>query len=90
MALLCYAAKFDCAPTPSTLAQSEERKGSNFAIWQPRLRRPEGIPSSFFEILECATMRAASLFRSAPDPSLDSRYPAAVEPREDSGAVGEK
>ena len=35
-----YAAKFDpllsldCAPTPSTLAQSKERKGSNFAIWQ--------------------------------------------------------
>ena len=33
-------AKFDpflsleCAPTPSTLAQSKERKGSNFAIWQ--------------------------------------------------------
>ena len=26
----------DCAPTPSTLAQSKERKGSNFAIWQPR------------------------------------------------------
>ena len=23
------------APTPSTLAQSKERKGSNFAIWQP-------------------------------------------------------
>ena len=41
MAPLCYAAKFDpflsldCAPTPSTLAQSKERKGSNFAIWQP-------------------------------------------------------
>ena len=25
----------DCAPMPSTLAQSKERKGSNFAIWQP-------------------------------------------------------
>ena len=25
----------DCAPTPSTLAQSKKRKGSNFAIWQP-------------------------------------------------------
>ena len=24
----------DCAPTPSTLAQSKEREGSNFAIWQ--------------------------------------------------------
>ena len=41
MAPLRYAAKFDpflsldCAPTPSTLSQSKERKGSNFAIWQP-------------------------------------------------------
>ena len=26
--------QMDCAPTPSTLAQSKERKGSNFAIWQ--------------------------------------------------------
>ena len=25
----------DWAPTPSILAQSKERKGSNFAIWQP-------------------------------------------------------
>ena len=41
MAPLRCAAKFDpflaldSAPTPSTLAQSKERKGSNFAIWQP-------------------------------------------------------
>ena len=41
MAPLRSAAKFDpflslnCAPRPSTLAQSKERKGSNFAIWQP-------------------------------------------------------
>ena len=41
LAPLRYAAKFDpflsldCAPTPSALAQSKERKGSNFAIWQP-------------------------------------------------------
>ena len=41
MAPLRYSAKFDpclsldCAPTPSTLVQSKERKGSNFAIWQP-------------------------------------------------------
>ena len=27
-------AQFDCAPTPSILAQSKERKESNFAIWQ--------------------------------------------------------
>ena len=43
MAPLRYAAKFDpflsldCAPTPSTLAQSKESKGSNFAVWQPWL-----------------------------------------------------
>ena len=53
MAPLRYAAKFDpflsldCAPTPSTPAQSKERKGSNFAIWQPcgaslRKKRNEG------------------------------------------------
>ena len=41
MAPLPHAAKYDpflsldCAPKPSTLAQSKERKGSNFAIWQP-------------------------------------------------------
>ena len=41
MAPLSCAANFDpflsldCAPTPSTLAQSKERKGSNFAVWQP-------------------------------------------------------
>ena len=32
-------------PTPSTLAQSKERKGSNFAIWQPcvkEMKYPEG------------------------------------------------
>ena len=40
MAPLGCTAKFDpslslhCAPTLSTLAQSKERKGSNFAIWQ--------------------------------------------------------
>ena len=46
MAPLHYAAKFDpflsldCAPTPSTLAQSKERKRSNFAIWQPCMQIP--------------------------------------------------
>ena len=44
MAPLRYAAKFDpffsldCAPNPSTLDQSKERKESNFAIWQPCLQ----------------------------------------------------
>ena len=50
MAPLRYTAKFDPflsldgAPTPSTLAQSKERKGSNFAIWLPcrDIRRGEG------------------------------------------------
>ena len=43
MAPIRCAAKFDpflsldCAPMPSTLAQSKERKRSNFAIWQPCL-----------------------------------------------------
>ena len=47
MAPLRCAAKFDlflsldCAPTPSTLAQSKERKRSNFAIWQPCLKQEE-------------------------------------------------
>ena len=47
MAPLRCAAKFDpflfldCAPTPSALAQSKERKGSNFAIWQPCLLKDE-------------------------------------------------
>ena len=46
MAPLRCAVKFDpflsldCAPTPSTLAQSNEKKGSNFAIWQPSLLLP--------------------------------------------------
>ena len=56
MAPLRYAAKFDpflpsldCAPTPSTLAQSKERKGSNFAIWQPCFQGA-GIPPSFLPV----------------------------------------
>ena len=48
MAPLRYAAKLDpflsldCAPTPSILAQSKERKGSHFAIWQHRYAEPRG------------------------------------------------
>ena len=34
----------DCAPTPSTLAQSKERKGSNFAIWQPCFKGKSNDP----------------------------------------------
>ena len=41
MAPLRYAAKFDPVRTsPSTLAQSKGRTGSNFAIWQHSLRLP--------------------------------------------------
>ena len=49
MAMLRCAAKYDlflsldCASAPSTLAQSKERKGSNFAIWQPCL---QGLPTA--------------------------------------------
>ena len=50
MAPLRYAAKFDpflsldCAPTPSTLAQSKERKGSNFAAQRSGaiVQKPKG------------------------------------------------
>ena len=43
MAPLRHTTKFDlflsldCAPTPFNPAQSKERKGLNFAIWQPCL-----------------------------------------------------
>ena len=44
-------------PTPSTLAQSKERKGSNFAIWQPwRQESPAkfcAAASAFFLALAC-------------------------------------
>ena len=52
MAPLRYAAKFDpflaldCAPTPSTLVQSKEGKGQNFAIWQPCFQGQMGRKSS--------------------------------------------
>ena len=32
-----------CAPKPSTLAQSKESKGLNFAIWQPCHLREHGL-----------------------------------------------
>ena len=50
MAKLYPFLSLDCAPTPSTLAQSKERKGSNFAIWQPCITYlfvrvdPDGCP----------------------------------------------
>ena len=58
MAPLRYAAKFDpflsldCAPMPSTLAQSKERKGSNFAIWQPWLQSTQTQPLSSTNFLQ--------------------------------------
>ena len=63
MAPLCYAAKvdpflfFDCAPTPSTLAQSKERKGSNFAIWQYCNSYPA---ASGYSLLDVVSICAAS------------------------------
>ena len=53
MAPLRYTAKFGSlpflglCPHPSTLAQSKERKGSNFAIWQP-CKKEEDEDGSFF------------------------------------------
>ena len=54
MAPLGYATKsdpflsMDCAPTPSTLAQSKERKGPNFAIWQPCVKGLTTSPFDFY------------------------------------------
>ena len=45
----------DCAPTPSNLVQSKERKGLNFAIWQPC---NENLPSRF-DMLKCRLAGAA-------------------------------
>ena len=56
MAPLCYAAKLDpflssdCAPTPSTLAQPKERKGSNFAIWQHCLQVYMKLPNCLIHL----------------------------------------
>ena len=66
MALLHYAEKFDpflsleCIPTPSTLAQSKERKGSNLAIWQPC--SGEGMLSDRQKSAVCETL-AVNEFR---------------------------
>ena len=82
MAPLRYAAKFDpflslgCAPTPSTLAQSKERKGSNFAIWQPcthsiLLSSPRFIVSSIHLLskntIMNTTFRFTSVFEKPPN-----------------------
>ena len=49
----------DCAPTPSTLAQSKERKGSNFAIWQPCPDSQAGGSSNGSEEMLLASAAAA-------------------------------
>ena len=80
MAQLRYTAKFDpflsldCAPTPSTLAQSKERKGSNFAIWQPCQRftqekkeRKLWIPFLPLTLASRADSKAALLARMRPE-----------------------
>ena len=69
MAPLHCAAKFDpflsldCAPMPSTLAQSNERKGSNFAIWQPWTK---------------AAKRARSASEAVPEEDDDSKTAAVL------------
>ena len=42
----------DCAPLPSTLAQSKERKESHFAIWQP-CQSVVGPPRRICSALRC-------------------------------------
>ena len=75
MAPLHYAAKFDpflsldCAPTPSTLAQSKERKGSNFAIWQPCRCATSSRPSSPAPPSPCSTGTSATRRGSSGTPS---------------------
>ena len=57
MAPLRFAAKLDpflsldCAPTPSTLAHSKERKGSNFAIWQPCYQHSSNLLVTTFSLV---------------------------------------
>ena len=79
---LRYAAKFDpflsldCAPTPSTLAQSKERKGSNFAIWQPCEQGVKGRGRNRAAAEDSDFLRAALLghlvdkIQSSPDPDI--------------------
>ena len=64
MALLRYTAKFDpflsldCAPTPSTLAQSKERKGSNFEAQRSGaiVQKPEGPKTKSSKSSPCITV----------------------------------
>ena len=72
MAPLRCAAKFDpflsldCAPTPSTLPQSKERKGSNFAIWQPCHQGVSRNPNA-----AAAASSATAVFHEDYDDDLD-------------------
>ena len=92
MTPLPCAAKFDpflsldCAPTPSTMEQSKERKGENFAIWQPcpvlsapgkRLDKDEGVAAVDDLVLELDDGEGAPLSllpAAADDPLLHLLY----------------
>ena len=83
MAPLCYAAKLDpflsldCAPTPSTLAQSKERKGSKFSIWQPW--RPSFLlPSHTLRLHSARTAANEALPSLSPARSRNTAREAAV------------
>ena len=77
VAPLRYAAKFDpflsldCTPTPSTLAQSKERKGSNFAIWQ-HFYQGFLLPKSF--VMSGLLDRVAE-FETRPDDLIVAGFP---------------
>ena len=71
MALLSYPAKFDpflsldCIPTPSTLAQSKERKGSNFAILQPWAPPPSTFHRAFPPSFRAFSFRLSFVYISS-------------------------
>ena len=50
----------DCAPKPSTPAQSKERKGSNFAIWRPCRRSSNEEDEYLDSLLEDTDSRSSS------------------------------
>ena len=63
-------------PTPSTLAQSKERKGSNFAIWQPwpqgaRWRCEYCTYDNWSKTSRCAMCKAARAIRVIADAAAD-------------------
>ena len=62
------------APTPSTLAQSKERKGSNFVIWQPWLQDEVQISYNQFETGKKLVGMAPLILYSLVAGALSDRY----------------